>query len=151
MNAPVQITGMDRTAESDAIYRQIRTENQFELNLVTARVNWLIASQAFLFMPLSVGVRQESLDSSLMYPMIPILGITICLLVLISISAAIWRGTQWRLKGCQGAYYGPADKHEFTSIIPRTPAIPYLGSCGALGVPVVLGSAWLYLLIWPGG
>ena len=150
MNAPFKTGAAERTAESDAIYRQLRVENQFELNLVTARVNWLIASQAFLFMPLTVGMRGETIGSSLMYPLIPILGVLICVLVLISTAAAMWRGTQWRLKACQGAYTGVEDKREFSIVLPRTNIIPYMGSCGALGVPVVLGAAWVYLLIWPG-
>jgi hypothetical protein len=48
---------IERTAENDAVYRQIRSEIQFEINMMHARVNWLIASQAFLFVPLTIGAQ----------------------------------------------------------------------------------------------
>jgi hypothetical protein len=50
------MAGISRSAESDHIYEQIRSEIQHEQSLMNVRVNWLIASQAFLFVPLAIGI-----------------------------------------------------------------------------------------------
>ena len=39
---------IERSPENDGIYRAIRAEIHAELSLITARVNWLIASQALM-------------------------------------------------------------------------------------------------------
>ncbi|GMG85286.1 hypothetical protein LNKW23_45040 [Paralimibaculum aggregatum] len=137
-----------RSPEGDAIYIRIREEIQFELNLINARVNWLVASQAFLFVPLTIGAQGQGLRQSLFYPLVPLLGIAICLLVLVSISAALWRSRQWRRK-CHGAYAAEAAPREFSIVQPVEPAIPFLGMVGAIGVPVVLALTWVYLLLAP--
>lgn len=141
----------EQSPANDEIYRYIRSEIQFELNLINARVNWLIASQAFLFVPLVVGTRGEDLAASLFFPLIPHLGITLCVLVLIAILAAVWRSVQWRSKCAQGAYAGDGEHGVFSVVIPRTPLIPVMGLIGAVGVPVVLAGAWVYVRIWPAG
>jgi hypothetical protein len=69
------MAGISRSAESDHIYQQIRSEIQHEQSLMNVRVNWLIASQAFLFVPLAIGIdpRQSSrsVAHSLFFPFIP--------------------------------------------------------------------------------
>lgn len=140
-----------RQPENDEIYRYIRSEIQFELSLINARVNWLIASQAFLFTPLIVGLRGDSLADALFYPVIPILGIALCALVTVAILAAVWRSRQWRAKARQGHYAGEDAHGAFSIVLPHTPQIPLMGLVGSLGVPFVLAATWLYLLIWPPG
>ena len=75
---------------------------------MNARVNWLIASQAFLFVPLAISLdpRQppRSIAHSLLFPLIPYLGLFLCLLALIGIVAAIWRVENWRRKVARGGY-----------------------------------------------
>ena len=134
---------------NDDIYRYIRSEIQFELSLINARVNWLIASQAFLFTPLIVGLSGDSLADALFYPVIPLLGIALCALVTIAILAAVWRSRQWRAKARQGSYSGLGAQGEFSIVVPNTPQIPRMGLIGSLGVPVVLAATWVYLLLWP--
>ncbi len=135
--------------ENDAIYRYIRSEIQFELSLINARVNWLVASQAFLFTPLIVGARGASLADALLFPLIPLLGIALCALVTVAILAAVWRSRQWRAKARSGDYDGRAAHRAFSIVAPRTEAIPAMGLIGSLGVPLTLSATWLYLLIWP--
>ncbi|MDU8913415.1 hypothetical protein [Aestuariicoccus sp. MJ-SS9] len=135
--------------QNDDVYRYIRSEIQFELSLINARVNWLIASQAFLFTPLIVGLRGNSLEDALFYPVIPLLGIVLCALVTVAILAAVWRSAQWRAKARKGDYSG-LDAHDvFSIVLPHTPQIPFMGLIGSLGVPLVLAATWLYLLVWP--
>ncbi|UOM32627.1 hypothetical protein [Acuticoccus sp. I52.16.1] len=135
--------------ENDAIYRTIRGELQFELSLLNARVNWLVASQAFLFTPLTMGIRGPSMRDSLFFPLIPLLGVVLCVLVLLSILAAAWRSVEWRRKSRRGAYDGIGAAGRFDIVVPHTPAIPLMGLVGSVGVPVVIGATWLYLLIAP--
>ncbi|WP_295311277.1 hypothetical protein [Roseobacter sp.] len=140
-----------RSEENDAVYRQIRNEIQFELSLINARVNWLVTSQAFLFVPLTLGARDGGIGASVYYPVIPVLGVAICSLVLISVMAAVWRSHQWRAKACQGAYDGRSNDATFDIILPHRPLIPRMGLIGGVGVPVILVLVWFWLLIAPPG
>lgn len=142
---------MKRSAENDEVYRYARAEMQTELALINARVNWLITSQAFLFVPLVLGSRGGSVAQSVFFPFIPHLGIGLCLLVLISVAAALWRSLQWRAKWSQGDYAGDDSHGTFDIIAPHTPIIPIMGMVGAIGVPLLLTAAWVYLRLWPPG
>ena len=149
MPAPADSGPVSQTPSNDEVYRYIRSEIQFELNLINARVNWLVASQAFLFVPLTIGAKGGALRESLFYPLIPVLGIAICLLVLTALGAAVWRSQQWRAKCRHGAYAGDDQRGVFSIVMPRTPAIPRMGLVGTLGVPVCLAATWVYLLVAP--
>ena len=138
-----------RDAAADEIYLRIRAELQFEIGLVNARVNWLIASQAFLFVPLTMGARGGDIGASPFHPLIPALGVVICALTLVSIMAAVWRSWQWRRKAERGAYRGDGEEYVFSIVAPRTPLIPAMGLIGALGVPAALVVTWAYLLVAP--
>lgn len=140
-----------RTAETDAVYLYIRSEIQFELGLINARVNWLVTSQAFLFVPLTLGANERGIAGSSLYPLIPLLGVIICVLVLVALLAAVWRSHQWRVKARQGGYTGEGQETTFTIVQPNTPLIPIMGYIGALGVPLVLVIAWAGILIAPPG
>ena len=142
---------VERSAENDAVYRYIRSEIQFELSLINARVNWLVTSQAFLFVPLTLGARQGGIGASVYYPVIPVLGVIICALVLISVIAAVWRSRQWRAKGEQGAYAGRDNTGAFDIVLPHSPMIPRMGLIGGVGVPLALVGVWVWLLIAPPG
>jgi hypothetical protein len=141
---------IERTAENDDIYRQIRSEIQFEINMMNARVNWLIASQAFLFVRLTIGAQGSSITRSALFPLIPWLGLLLCALVSIAVLAAVWRSEQWRAKCANGPYAG-AEHGVFSIVLPRSRLIPLMGLIGAIGVPAVLAGAWLVLLLWPPG
>lgn len=143
------VTAAARGPDSDAVYRYIRSEIQFELTLINARVNWLVASQAFLFVPLTMGARNGVLTDNALYPLIPLLGIALCLLVLTAILAAVWRSSQWRAKARQGDYAGDGALGRFNIVVPHTPAIPLMGMAGSIGVPVVLAATWTFLLFAP--
>lgn len=140
-----------RDAHGDEVYGRIRSEIQFEIGLINARVNWLIASQAFLFVPLTMGAKGGDIGASPFHPLIPALGVAICALTLVSIVAAVWRSRQWRAKAEQGAYRGDDAAGAFSIIAPRSPAIPRMGMIGALGVPATLLATWAYLLMAPPG
>lgn len=142
-----------RKAESDQIYRHIRSEIQYEHSLMNARVNWLIASQAFLFVPLAIGIdpRQppRSIAHSLLFPFIPYLGLVLCLLALIGIVAAVWRVENWRRKMARGGYGGDGEHDTFSIIQSSQPAVVIMGYCSAVGIPLVLAAAWVILRFFP--
>jgi hypothetical protein len=116
---------IERTAENDDVYRQIRSEIQFEINIMNARVNWLIASQAFLFVPLAIGTQGSSITQSALFPLIPYLGLPLCVLVSTAVFAAVWRSEQWRAKCTNRPYAG--DEHGVFSIVfPRSLLIPLM-------------------------
>lgn len=142
---------IERSPENDAIYKTIRGEIQSEITLITARVNWLVASQAFLFMPLTIGTRGTSVKEGILFPLIPILGFILCVLILVSILAAVWRSQQWRAKARQGHYSGETDDSGFSIVLPHKPIIPIMGFFGAIGVPVILALTWLFILLMPPG
>ena len=141
--------GQVRDEAGDRIHAVIRAEIQFELSLVNARVNWLVASQAFLFTPLVVGANGGGIASNPLWPAIPALGVAVCLLVTISIAAAVWRGHQWRAKLEGTAYADERSHREFSVVAPLTPLLPAMGLVGALGIPLVLSVVWVWLLVWP--
>lgn len=145
--------GIRRKAETDQIYRHIRSEIQYEYSLMNARVNWLIASQAFLFVPLAIGVdpRQppRSIAHSLLFPFIPYLGLALCVLALIGIVAAVWRVENWRRKMARGGYGGDGEHDTFSIIQPNQPVVVILGYCSAVGIPLVLAAAWVILRFFP--
>jgi len=135
------------TKEEDAIYSQIRTEIRFEIELMSTRVNWLITSQAFLFVPLVVGAQGKPLHENPLFPLIPCMGIVLCMLVMTGISAAAWRCTQWRRK-MRAAPHERVEAHGVFSITaPDEPMIPILGYIGVYGVPLVLMGTWVYVLL----
>lgn len=136
----------DPTAREDAIYTQIRTEIRFEIELMSARVNWLITSQAFLFVPLMIGAQGRPLSQNPLFPLIPCMGIVLCILVMVGITAAAWRCTQWRTK-MRAAPHSRIEAHgTFSITAPDEPLIPVLGYIGVYGVPLALMSTWIYVL-----
>lgn len=149
MTADAPPGAVERTPGNDEIYRAIRSEIQAEISLISARVNWLVASQAFLFTPLVIGMKGSRLVESLLWPLIPVLGLVLCLLILVSILAAVWRSEQWRAKARRGAYAGEREPGEFSIVLPHTPAIPVMGYLGSVGVPAALAATWAALLVAP--
>jgi hypothetical protein len=145
----IGMAGILRSAESDHIYEQIRSEIQHEQSLMNVRVNWLIASQAFLFVPLAIGIdpRQSprSVAHSLFFPFIPYLGMALCALALVGIIAAVWRVESWKRKAVYGDYGGEGEHDTFSMIQPKQPAIVIMGYCSSVGIPLVLAAAWVFI------
>jgi hypothetical protein len=97
-----------------------------------------------------LGRRGSSITQSALYPLIPYLGLLLCILVTISVVAAVWRSAQWTAKCAHGPYTG--EEHGvFSIVLPRSRLIPLMGLTGGIGVPAVLAGAWFVLLLWPPG
>lgn len=141
--------GSERSAEGDKIYQHIMTGIRFELELMNARVNWLLTSQAFLFVPLAIGAEGRPLAQNPLYPHIPLLGLGLCLLLTVSILAAGIRILQWRSKLRGTSYADEQTPREFSSVMPNSPLLPSMATAGVLGVPAVLIAVWLWILLSP--
>ncbi len=144
-----EILGSERTEAGDIIYERILIGVRFELELMNTRVNWLLNSQAFLFVPLVIGAEGRPFTQNPLFPHLPLLGLGLCLMLTLSILAAGLRIRQWRWKLLGTAYADEQTPREFSGVMPHNPAIPILALTGAFGVPFVLIAAWSWILLSP--
>lgn len=144
-----EILGSERTETGDIIYERILTGIKFELELMNARVNWLLNSQAFLFVPLVIGAEGRPFTQNPLFPHLPLLGLGLCLMLTLSILAAGLRILEWRSKLVGTAYADEQTPREYSGVMPNTPLIPLMAITGAFGVPFVLIAAWSWILLSP--
>ncbi len=148
-SAPNKIIGSERNEAGDIIYERIQTGLRFELELMNTRVNWLLNSQAFLFVPLVIGAQGRPFTQNPLFPHLPLLGLGLCLILTLSILAAGLRMTQWRSKLLGTVYADEQTQQEYSGVMPNTPLIPIMALTGAFGVPIMLIAAWSWLLLLP--
>jgi hypothetical protein len=133
-------------------FDDIRKEVNHEHSMLNQRVGWLVTSQAFLFVPLVLGIKSGvRFSDSLFYPLVPLLGVVICALTLLGIIAAIIRINDWKFWQYR---LGDKNKQSIRPVIslhgkvlfclPRS-LIPALGFIPALGLPIALLISWLYI------
>ncbi len=144
-----KILGAERSEAGDIIYERILTSIRFELDLMNTRVNWLLNSQAFLFVPLVIGAEGRPFTQNPLFPQLPLLGLGLCLMLTLSILAAGLRIRQWRSKLLGTAYADEITPREYSGVMPNAPMIPILALTGAFGVPFVLIAAWSWILLSP--
>ena len=144
-----KVPGSERSEAGDKTYELILTGIRFELGLMNTRVNWLLTSQAFLFVPLVIGAEGRSLGQSPLHPHIPLLGLALCVFLTVSILAAALRILQWRAKLRGTAYADERMPSEFSGVMRNTPLIPAMAAIGAFGVPLVLILTWSWILLSP--
>ena len=135
--------GIWGSTDSDHIYKHIRSEIQHEQSLMNVRVNWLIASQAFLFVPLAIGIdpRQSprSVAHSLFFPFIPYLGMVLCTLALVGIIAAVWRVESWKPKAVYCDDGGEGEHDTFSMVLnPSSQRLSLRGIAPLSGIPLFL-------------
>ena len=127
--------------------RDIRDEVHHEHSLLSQRVLWLVTSQSFLFVPLAVGIEKAShttadtskiskISDSLFFPLIPQLGILICIVAFIGIIAAIWRINSWKHE--QYVLQNNKDKTRWI--------VSFLGFIPAITIPIFIACGWYSIL-----
>jgi hypothetical protein len=82
-------------------YKFVREEIKQEYTLMTARKNWLMIPQTFLFTALVLGIGKNQpfkLIHSVYYPLIPIIGIVLLVIPQLGICAALRRIKSWKNK-----------------------------------------------------
>lgn len=132
-------------------YTRLRDEISYESNLIVQRTSWLVASQAFFFATLALGldrsVTELDLTASIFFPVIPIVAILVCVFTSLSVLAAISMANKHfdRIQQFVTEHDDFADVWEK----PNT-AQSILGLLSAVGLPWVFIIVWGYFLFDPG-
>jgi len=133
-------------------YKAVRDEIAHEDNLVGTRLSWFMASQAFLLSALAIAYKGSgpthpsipypNVTNDFFFPLVPLLAIASCTLILLGIIAGGVALRRW---------------HRLLQVMLRKdPTLPAIGRDGLilqfgwiapLGLPIVFGLAWIYLLI----
>ena len=134
-------------------YQLVRSRIEHEDNLVVQRLSWMVASQSFLFTAYAIVLNGlNSLPPSPVPPpfmnqqvlvlrMLPVVGILTCVLIYVSILAAV--KSMARLRHMYHSRFGSEDK-DLPSIQPRC-VVRLLGSAAPLLLPPIFTVVWLFL------
>jgi hypothetical protein len=128
----------------------LRNEITYEANLIVQRTSWFVGSQAFFFASLAIGIDKNaspaSLDTSVYFPLIPLLSFIVCALTIASVNAAAAAASVYRDRLDQFV-----SEHKEYEILWRKPSkmIYHLGLLSTQFLPIVFLIAWFYILISP--
>jgi hypothetical protein len=126
-------------------YKTIRDEIAHEDTLVSARLNWFLASQAFLFSALAIahkgGVEAPGLSNDYYFPLLPLIAIASDVLIFLGVIAGIVAIARWR-RMLEKLPPAPDQLR-----INRDAKLFALGWIAPLLLPLVFLAAWIYLLL----
>ncbi len=127
-------------------YKEMRSEITYEANLAIGRTSWFVASQAFLFVSLSSAITvsgpQATIGDSLLFPLIPIIGIIISVVTLISVGAALARA--WTISSnIKDDFKAFVDRYQ----IKESGITAFLGSLSTVSVPLIFAVVWIIVLV----
>jgi len=130
-----------------AAYKAVRDEFAHEDNLAGTRLNWFIASQAFLLSAMAIGHTSKdaalpNLGNDFYFPLVPLLAIASCILIFLGIISGAVVIRRWRRILKQMIRQDPT-----LPAIGRDSWIMYFGWSAPLLLPLVFLAAWSYLLI----
>jgi len=116
---------------------------EHEDNLMGMRVSWLVAAESFLFVAYAILVngdagRANNADAHRVYEVIPWLGVALVLCVAASLVAAV--RAIYRLS------MDAPPRPEVWPPIRSSGWVYVVGLSGALGVPLVVLGAWVFIL-----
>jgi len=128
-------------------YKAVRDEIAHEDNLAGTRLNWFIASQAFLLSALAIAHTTKEptvpgLHNDFYFPLIPLLAIASCILIFLSIISGALAIRRWHRLLNQMIRQDPS-----LPAIGRDDWIMRLGWSAPLVLPLVFLAAWSYVLI----
>ena len=150
------------------IYKVIRSRIEFEYSQIGNRLNWLLTSQAFLFIALVSGIKNNDIKdlssvfgaikfisgNSLLYPILPFLGLIVSFFVIISTWAAILRIANFKknenciskiLKDCSYNYVKKDCSYDY-AVTQRNQLIHYLGLSPTIFIPVSFLLIWFFII-----
>lgn len=129
-------------------YKLIRDEIVHEDNLMSNRLNWFTASQAFLFTALAIAHTKiepvlPTRTNDYFFPLVPIVAICSCLLISFSILAGLAALVRWRrlLRECI---------NQCGQTLPNTGPDTYIiifAWSAPVCLPMVFLTAWTWLLV----
>lgn len=127
-------------------YKQVRHEIHHEYNLMANRVNWLLASETFLFTALAIATPKDltvisSLSKNIFYRIAPVIGLFSGWLIASAITANILRIWDWKR-----IQRDILQRIEYlTPQLPRD-SLPGFGLLPPVGLPMLFFSLWGYVL-----
>ena len=136
-------------------YHLIRERIEHEDNLVVQRLSWLVASQSFLFTAYAIvsnGLMSQPAQPAclhfgeqlqLLFQLIPIVATLTCILIYISILAAVV--TMRRLRNSYRSRFGP-EEDGLPPIMTAAP-IRLFGFVAPGLLPLVFAAVWLVLWV----
>jgi hypothetical protein len=135
-----------------AAYKAVRDEIAHEDNLAGTRLSWFLASQAFLLSALAIAykgsgpthpkIAYPNVTNDFFFPLVPVLAISSCTLISLGIIAGGVVLRRWRR-----VLHAMLKKDPSLPAIGRDGWIMQFGWIAPLGLPIVFGLAWIYLLI----
>jgi hypothetical protein len=130
-----------------AAYKAVRDEIAHEDNLAGMRLNWFIASQAFLLSALAIAhTGREPLPpgprNDYYFPLVPLLAIASCILIFLGIVAGALAIRRWRRLLNQMIRQDPS-----FPAIGEDRLIMGLGWTALMLLPVIFMIAWCYVLV----
>jgi hypothetical protein len=133
-------------------YRIVREQIEHEDNLISQRLSWLLASQAFLFTgyaitlngPVQLHSQRYEHHVGLLLLVLPIIGIVTALLIWIAILAGLsaMRGLRNDFRRRVGNTWP-----EGVPAIQTSGAVLLAGQLGPIIIPVLFLSVWLSVLL----
>jgi hypothetical protein len=133
---------------SDAeIYHTLRSQIEFEDSLITQRLSWCVASQAFLFSAYAITLNAPKEAASLtfaqqqklLHHLVPLVGVGSCILVYLSVVAGVL--AQVRLRRFFAKRLPPERAAQY-------PPIQGVLETRALGLSAPLGLPLMFIIIW---
>ncbi len=130
-----------------AAYKAVRDEIAHEDNLAGTRLNWFIASQAFLLSALAVahsGKDQFPANprNDFYFPLVPLLAIATCVLIFMGIIGGAVAIGRWRRRLDQMILQDPS-----LPAIGRDGWIMRFGWSAPVLLPIIFFIAWSYVLV----
>src|SRR5919109_2503578 len=133
-------------------YHIIRSQIEHEDNLINQRLSWFVASQAFLFSayaillnaPSQVRLQSFAAQQDILFPLIPLVGIGVSILIYVTIIAAMLATANLRrflkshVKDEEMALLPPVQGYRQTLL---------LGQASPVLIPFVFMISWIWLLI----
>ena len=142
MNDPA---GVVRAVSVEQEYLFYRAEVKHEDDLIGQRINWFMASQAFLLTALAIAHKGEtnmpSPTNNPFFPLVPIVALIASMFIFAGVIAGTVALSNWRAR--------------VRELVREHPQLPYVKNeawivpaawSGPLVTPLAFISAWLYLL-----
>jgi len=127
-------------------YKEVRDEIHYEYMLMSNRVNWLLASQTFLFTALAIATPKVStgmidLSQNFFYKTAPVIGLCSCWLISSAIIANILRIWDWKR-----VQSNIARKIKFLATKLPQDGLSGFGLLPPIGLPLLFFTMWGYVL-----
>ncbi|MBL8013424.1 MAG: hypothetical protein JNN05_06200 [Candidatus Omnitrophica bacterium] len=135
------------SAKSEKVYELLRNELTYEANLIAHRTSWFVASQAFFFTSLAAALNRDpnvafTLKNSLLFPMIPWVSLTVCIVIFLSVVAAVVSADKVRHRLHDMVKTNPYAG----AFVQRSKIAIILGLLPSFVLPLIFAACWIIIL-----